>query len=216
MFNVKDDLLVRPVDPVLRALAPVEGDEENSDDPLRAYLREIHEVNLLTARDERYLASRMEETTALDELVAPLRAETASEPSSLDILHELLARIRDSLWLLQTCASLLERPNLGELLTATDFRKRIDGVLDEDLVAALAERRGCDVAEIRRVLVLLSVDTRLLPDRVLRAECWDRPASLRTAGRAGHPTNPSIRALERLLEEFWRQIRAEASGHNDA
>ena len=209
MFNVKDDLLVRPVDPVLRALAPIEGDEENSEDPLRAYLREIHEVNLLTARDERYLASRMEEATALDELVASLRAETASEPSSLDILHELLARIRDSLWLLKTCASLLERPNLGELLTATDFRKRIDGVLDEDLVAALAERRGCDVAEIKRDLVLLSVDTRLLPDRVLRAECWDRPASLRTAGRTGHPTNPSIRALERLLEEFWCQIRAE-------
>jgi RNA polymerase primary sigma factor len=209
MFNVKDDLLVRPVDPVLRALAPIEGDEENSEDPLRAYLREIHEVNLLTARDERYLASRMEEATALDELVASLRAETASEPSDLDILDELLVRVRESLGLLHTCASLLGRSNLGEMLTATDFRKRIDGVLDEDLSTALAERRGCDVAEVKRDLVLLSVDTRLLPDDVLRAVRWDEPATLRHEARMGHRANGSARALDCRLAEFWRQIRAE-------
>src|SRR5215216_4317791 len=78
MLKVNDDLLSRPVDPVLRALAPGDGEDESSDDPLRTYLREIHEVNLLTARDERFLASRMEESTALEQLVDSLRIETAS------------------------------------------------------------------------------------------------------------------------------------------
>ena len=59
MINVKDDLLASPTEPVLRAVVVTEDEEEGSDDPLRTYLREIHEVNLLTARDERFLASRM-------------------------------------------------------------------------------------------------------------------------------------------------------------
>jgi RNA polymerase primary sigma factor len=201
MFNVKDDLSARPVDPVLRALAATDGDEESSDDPLRAYLREIHEVHLLTARDERYLASRIEESTALDSLVASLRVETASEPSSLDILHALLFRVRESLVLLRACSSCLEQSHLGELLIADDFRKRIDGVLDHDLVGALAERLEREQEEVRRELVVLSVDTRLLPADVLRCECWEVEGLIRLRAYTGD--------LETALEEFWRRIRVE-------
>src|SRR5690242_14067530 len=109
MFEVRDDPLAPPADPVLRALASIQDDGDTSDDPLRAYLREIHEVNLLTARDERFLASRMEESIMLDEVVASLRIETAAEPSSLDILHELLSRARESLPLLRTISQIFER-----------------------------------------------------------------------------------------------------------
>src|SRR2546421_6010622 len=47
---------------------PLSEEEDSGDDPLRTYLREIHEVNLLTAADERWLACRMEEMIAIDEL----------------------------------------------------------------------------------------------------------------------------------------------------
>src|SRR5919197_935769 len=201
MFNVPDDLLVRPVDPVLRALAPIEGDEENSEDPLRAYLREIHEVNRLTARDERFLASRLEESTMLDQVVASLRIETASEPSSVDILHELLIRARESLPILRACASLLRRPDIGELLTSIDFRRRIDGVLDQELVSALARRLDCDEADVQRELVVLSVETRLLPADVLRRERWEEPVAFDPAEWSGD--------VESGLDGYWRGGRAE-------
>src|SRR5438270_9491230 len=49
---------------------PLPGEDDTGDDPLRTYLREIHEVSLLTAADERMLACRMEEMIALDDLRA--------------------------------------------------------------------------------------------------------------------------------------------------
>jgi hypothetical protein len=51
MLDVKDDPLGPTADPVLRVLASPEEDE-HADDPLRTYLREIHEVNQLPARDQ--------------------------------------------------------------------------------------------------------------------------------------------------------------------
>jgi RNA polymerase primary sigma factor len=201
MFKVSDDLLSRPVDPTLSALAQSEDDEDSSDDPLRTYLREIHEVNLLTARDERYLASRMEEATALDQLVDSIRAETGSEPDTFDILRELLAHVQDSLDLLRECSACCDEPHLGRLLTATTFRQRIDGVLDQSLVGALAERLMFDSLEVERQLVALSVDTRLLPPDILRWECWSEYGLMRLRACTGD--------LERLLQEFWRGIRAE-------
>jgi RNA polymerase primary sigma factor len=201
MFEVKDDLSARPTAPVLQTVPPAEEETDNSDDPLRAYLREIHEVNLLTARDERFLASRLEESTMLDQVLASLRIETASEPSSLDILHELLIRARESLPLLRACASLIRRPDIGDLLTSIDFRRRIDGVLDQELVSALARRLECDEADVQRELVVLSVETRLLPADVLRRERWEEPVAFDPAEWSGD--------VESGLDGYWRGIRAE-------
>ena len=78
---------------------PLPDEDDSGDDPLRTYLREIHEVNLLTAADERMLACRMEEMICLDEIrggagprrrrpperrwhgLAPLRALLRSTPA---------------------------------------------------------------------------------------------------------------------------------------
>jgi RNA polymerase primary sigma factor len=201
MINVKDDLLASPTEPALRAVVVTEEEEEGSDDPLRTYLREIHEVNLLTARDERFLASRMEESVALDQLVASLRIETASEPNSLDVLHELLSRVRESLDLLRIISDLVGELNIGAILTSVDFRRRIDGVLDQELVAAVAERLGWDLADVSREFVVVSVETRLLPADVLRRERWDEPVGFGLDGWTGD--------VEAGLDEFWRAIRAE-------
>ena len=200
MFNVKDDPVGPMADPALRALGSNE-DEEHADDPLRTYLREIHEVNLLTARDERFLASRMEESTALDQVIASLRIETATEPSSLDILNELFARLRDSLELLQVLTEVIGEPDIGQVLTSVDVRRRIDGVLDQDLMAALAEQLGWELADVQREVVVISVETRLLPADLLRRSRWDEPT----------PPGPEQWAgdLEAALDEFWREIRAQ-------
>src|SRR4051794_10178892 len=45
---------------------------EPSDDPVRMYLQEIHEVPLLTASDEKRLACRLEELVALNRVRSEL------------------------------------------------------------------------------------------------------------------------------------------------
>jgi RNA polymerase primary sigma factor len=201
MFEVKDDLLPAPtVAPVLPVSA-AEDDSEAADDPLRTYLREIHEVNLLTARDERYLASRMEESVALDQVVASLRIETASEPGSLEILSELLTRVREALDLVEAIGQHVETTNFGELLTCPRLRRQIDGVLDQELMQRLSELLDWEQGDVEREIVALSVDTRLLPDEVIRAEEWD--------AAIGTCVDALGEDLEVLLDDFWRGIRAE-------
>ena len=200
MLDVKDDPLGPTADPVLRVLASPEEDE-HADDPLRTYLREIHEVNLLTARDERFLASRMEESVALDQLVASLRVETAGEPSNLDILNELFARLRDSLELLEALATVLGEPNLGLALTSVDVRRRIDGVTDLPLIEQLAAHLGWEAPDVQREMAVISVETRLLPADLLRRSHWDEPTPPAPQSWDGD--------LEAALDEFWREIRAQ-------
>jgi RNA polymerase primary sigma factor len=201
MFSVKDDVLVPPPDPVLKVLASPEQEIDSVEDSLRAYLREIHEVDLLTAKDERYLASRMEESTMLDQLVASVRLETASEPGPLEILRELLLRVRDSLPLLEACAEECGQHDLGELLTSAEFRQRIDGVLDKELHETLAARLQRELPDLQGDLVILSVETRLLPPEVLRLERWRQPLEFVPRGWSADSAT--------RLNAFWRRIRAE-------
>jgi RNA polymerase primary sigma factor len=201
MFEVKDDFLpAPPVAPVL-PVSVAEDDSEAADDPLRTYLREIHEVNLLTARDERYLASRMEESVALDQVVASLRIETASEPGSVEILSELLTRVREALDLIEALGQVYETRDYGELLTRPELRRQIDGVLDQELMPRLAELLDWEQGDVEREIVALSVDTRLLPDEVIRAEEWD--------AAIGSCVDALGDDLDDLLDNFWRGIRAE-------
>src|ERR1700694_1935478 len=69
---------------VLPEPLPSDGDD-GGDDPPRTYLREIHEVNLLTAADERMLACRMEEMICLDEVRAELAGAEGGQPSGTGI-----------------------------------------------------------------------------------------------------------------------------------
>src|SRR3954447_12735857 len=71
---------------------PLPDEDDSGDDPLRTYLREIHEVNLLTAADERMLACRMEEMICLDEVGAELAAAEGGEPSGAAVAVRLYER----------------------------------------------------------------------------------------------------------------------------
>src|SRR5437660_10197347 len=64
---------------------PLPDEDDSGDDPLRTYLREIHEVNLLTAADERMLDCRMEEMICLDEIRAELTGDDGGQSTGMGI-----------------------------------------------------------------------------------------------------------------------------------
>src|SRR5688500_8658866 len=72
---------------------PLPDEDDSGDDPLRTYLREIHEVNLLTAADERMLACRMEEMITLDEVRNELTGAESAPPNGVAMAIRLYERV---------------------------------------------------------------------------------------------------------------------------
>src|ERR671936_2428740 len=95
---------------------PLPDEEYSGDDPLRTYPREIHEVNLLTAADERMLACRMEEMICLDELRAELAGAEGAQPSAKAIALRLYERFYDRRVLADTLSQMERIEDLSELL----------------------------------------------------------------------------------------------------
>jgi RNA polymerase primary sigma factor len=166
----------------------VEPDEDAADDPLRTYLREIHEVDLLTAADERELACRIEERVALLRIQALLAAALGREPTALDVAVGLCARLAERCDLVDVLFERFPLPSRGQMLRERAVRLRLDYVPDVELTQVLAERRGIEELDARAALVEFSVDTRLLPPQAL--ELLD--------GCGGHLPDPQ--AVEVRLE----------------
>ena len=123
---------------------PLPDEDDSGDDPLRTYLREIHEVNLLTAADERMLACRMEEMICLDEVRAELagrrrrRTERhGASPCGCTSASTSAAPSRKSSasmeQILRRCPSCCRH---------TPVRQRLDYVPDVELVGTIGPRIG--------------------------------------------------------------------------
>src|SRR5215207_3102574 len=129
-------------------------DTELSDDPLQAYLREIHTVRLLTAKDERHLASCIEDFTYLDRCAEELSVSLGCKPSSLDVTEHLLQRLHHLTDIVQALSDSIEIDDCGELLLSPQVRGMIDSVLNRDLVGRVCDQSGVDaqcVADVQSV-----------------------------------------------------------------
>src|SRR5438445_6158849 len=152
---------------------PLPDEDDSGDDPLRTYLRERHEVNLLTAADERMLACRMEEMICLDEIRAELAGAEGGQPSGTAVALRLYERFYERRVLAEVLAQMEHIEDLGELLQSTAVRQRLDYVPDLDLGGALGSRVGLDASASQAYIVRFSIDTRLFAPAVvglLRAE----------------------------------------------
>ena len=151
------------IGPTLALPEPLADEGDGGDDPLRTYLREIHEVNLLTAADERMLACRMEEMVAIEELREELKAQHfGAPPSAVNITTRLYERIYERRALAELLSELDGTKDFSTLVQSSSVRKRLDYVLDTELGDALAMRAGLDASTAQGYIVRFSVDTRLL------------------------------------------------------
>ncbi len=151
----------------LAKLGTEEG--EGVDDPVRMYLREIGRVFLLTAADEKFLAREMEEGNWIHDIEEDFHEQIGRDPSALDILLILLDQLeelRDSTTIVAKVIGASDE-TLIELVENEDFRKRIDGEMDEELRAKLVRGLKIDEGEAEEHLVRLSVVTHLIGSDLL-------------------------------------------------
>jgi len=196
----------------------LEPEEPPVDAPILMYLREIGRVSLLTANDERVLASKLEDTKYLEKIEG-LGFQyhgrySQAVSTTIYLLRHLLAAwpIVD---VLVKRFEIAATDSLIQTICAPSLRAAIDGVIDQELVKAIAEANGKSVAEVERSLIDLSIDSRLLlPSELLESvvdgTSWSQMESL-----VAEPVNleflSKLRAKSQQLKNHFTTVKRAAS-----
>jgi len=142
------------------------------DDPVRMYLREIGNVSLLNFHEERVLASKMERDRHINKIRNDLLSRSGTPPSATDIMIAMLERLCEStdlITLLEEELDLSPAASLVERISDPKFRDAIDNVIDTKLTETIAERTGEESATVSKALIILALDSGLLPPGILEA-----------------------------------------------
>jgi len=145
------------------------GDQEVGDDPVRLYLHEIGRVHLLTASDEKILAGKIEEGKRINEIRYDLQRE-GRYPSATEIMLTMLKELGQTsslIRLIQEQLGLSTSPSFVDSISSPELRGAINGVVEQQLVQAIALETNVSMPETEQRLIDLSVNCSLLPDEVL-------------------------------------------------
>ncbi|GBD22727.1 RNA polymerase sigma factor SigA [bacterium HR29] len=163
-----------------------EEEGEALEDSVRAYLREIGRVDLLTKADEQRLGAEMEARDYLKRLEEEYREAHGTEPSPARAAVLLLERLTASWQALAAAAAVARgdaeelgklrrrrKPAFGRPLTevAADpaVRAIIDGEFKPDFVKTLESALGLTTEAAQRAIVDVSVTTTILDPALLKA-----------------------------------------------
>ncbi len=136
------------------------------DDPVRMYLREIGRVQLLTSKEEKTLARKMEGGKHLDELRRGLEAETGRPPKAWEITRRLLSRMVSARPLVKALGEALGLSGdltLSQVVDNAKLRAAIDNELDQELLNKLSATMGGTPEEAWQKIIRLSLDSWVLP-----------------------------------------------------
>ncbi len=146
------------------------GEQEVIDDPVRMYLHEIGRVHLLTAKDEKVLAKRMEEGNRISEINQDWLQRYGRIPSASETVLSLLEELGQAapvIHFLQQQLNLKTTDGFVEAISDTKLRDSIDGEISQQLLQAIAYQTDKSLPEAEQLLINLSLDIGLLPKGIL-------------------------------------------------
>jgi RNA polymerase primary sigma factor len=145
-------------------------DHEVIDDSVRMYLREIGQVQLLTAAEERKLSSAIERGRHLAKLEDSYFRKHHTELSAVELTVDLIGRVvRTSpvLDVVRRHLEIAEGLSLGALLRVEELRNAIDNDIKPGLVAAVQEETNRAAPASDEAIVSISVNSSVLPPRAI-------------------------------------------------
>ncbi|MBI2958466.1 MAG: hypothetical protein HYY32_06440, partial [Chloroflexi bacterium] len=154
--------------PAFAADSAVIDSQEPIDNAMWMYLREIGKVPLLRAKDERALARKIEEGQHLTDVVAGITRGGVT-PSATDITLALFGRIARAKYLVNAlgeCLGLHSGASFNDIGSHPGLCSAMSCVVDEELTRRLAAKLGQTVEQTARDLVILWLDSRLLPPEI--------------------------------------------------
>jgi DNA-directed RNA polymerase sigma subunit (sigma70/sigma32) len=195
----------------------VEPWEQPVDDPILMYLREIGKVSLLTANDEKILASKLEDAEYLTKIEGLRFQHDGRYPRAVSttiyLLRHLLAA-RPMVDILVKRFEITTTDSLIQKIRDPKLRASIDGVIDPELVNAITEVNGKSVSEVGQSLIDLSIDNRLLPSELLESmidgTSWSQMESW-----VAEPVNleflSQLRAKRQQLKAHFSEVKRTAT-----
>ncbi|TAK20204.1 MAG: sigma-70 family RNA polymerase sigma factor [Chloroflexota bacterium] len=209
-------------DPETEVEEPV-NNGERVDDPVRQYLREIHRVKLLTAESERHLAARLEELVVLGEAASEhaidpaqpdhvVNEEPASDVEAAARLYARMAKRGDLIEALCDASATDPDQSYFGRLANRKTRIQMDGLLDPEVVDAIASRLGQSSAEVSLGIVALSVESRLLLPILLEIPRFAAARTMPSADVVAHSFADRTADVHRAFERT-RHVAEDAERH---
>ncbi|MBI4268085.1 MAG: RNA polymerase sigma factor RpoD [Chloroflexi bacterium] len=156
--------------------APLEsldiGEQEVADDPVRLYLSEIGKVRLLTAGDEKILAKKIEAARSVREIRERYLQKHGKSPSATEVVLAALSAIGQAapiINLLRKELGLEPSSDLREIISEPKIQESIGGVINPELIQAIAIGAGQSIFEVEKQLISLALNCNLVPEVVLHA-----------------------------------------------
>jgi RNA polymerase primary sigma factor len=153
--------------------APIEllggTEQEAADDPVRLYLHEIGKVRLLTARDERDLAKKIELAKRLKEIRQALQGPQGQPPTPAEVFIASVKEIGQSAEIVHALQEELKLNKVEKLAASINepkLRETVDGVITQEFVQAIARKINKPLTETEQQIINLSLNCDLLPKEV--------------------------------------------------
>jgi len=178
-------------------------DHEVIDDSVRMYLREIGQVPLLTAAQERELSCKIEQGRHLSKLEDAYFKKHRAQLPPVELTADLVARLvraQPILEVVRAHIGIQEGLSLGELILMPDIRAAIDNEIKPALIAAVAEETSRPAPSAEEAVVSLSVNSSVLPSYAIELLKRESPEHLKEL-LAG---DDLVNLLQPFEEEFLR------------
>ncbi|MFC1965253.1 RNA polymerase sigma factor RpoD/SigA [Chloroflexota bacterium] len=188
-------------------------EKETIDNSFTIYLNEIGRQCLLTAEDEKFLFKKIEMGKRIDEirrLYSKRNGTTFSTTNLILAILKEMGQVSSVVFALQEQIGLKRKNNLIAGIYNVKLQASIDNTRDQQMVNTIAARLNRSVADVKRTLTNLSIDSRLIPNEVL--DTIGPNASLANINKLVTDTAfiKSVQDQERQLAEYLANIEHEA------
>ncbi|MFC1988190.1 RNA polymerase sigma factor RpoD [Chloroflexota bacterium] len=146
--------------------------QEIADDPVRLYLHEIGRVHLLTAKDERDLAQKIEAARNIEEIKQDYKEKYGESPTPTEIVLTMLKEVGLAAPIIHLLQEYLDLPPEASVIgniSNPKLQDSITGVVDQQLIQAISSKIGEPMPDTERLLINLSLNCTMLPKEVLDA-----------------------------------------------
>jgi len=189
------------------------AEQEVIDDPVRMYLHEIGKTHLLSAKNEKDLAKRMEEGKRIKEIQQGFLRRYGRPPSATEIILTILKELGEASAIIRTLQdelNVMPKNGFVESICDAKLRDEIDGEIDRQLIQILAYDTDKPVPETEQFLINLALNCSLLPKEILDAigACFSL-ADIENRVREPALIN-SIQSYERQLQTYLDNIGRDA------